>query len=82
MSMNGDNITVEFSGWARISAAKVKLQYCGPENTKDLIITGDVWKKLPPDERTDYILESVVDLIKDSEDGDWSLIDLDPTFED
>ncbi len=72
--MNKD-IIVEFSGWCRISAESAK--FINIENEE--IICGIQWQKLPKDERSNYILEDVIDAQRDATDGSYDQIDV---FED
>lgn len=65
------DIIVEFSGWVRMSPDKVTFVNVDT-NEK---INGEAWQKLSPDDRCDYILEDVITVQRDAEDGEYDNID-------
>jgi len=68
------DIIVEFSGWVKISPEKAKFVYIGSNDMPD--IDGFQWLALDEDKRCDYILESVIDVQRDCEDGHYDHIDV------
>ena len=68
------DIIVEFSDWVKISPEKVKFVYIGSDDMPD--IDGFQWLALDEDERCDYVLDSVIDVQRDCEDGDYDHIDV------
>lgn len=69
-------IVVEYGGWCKIEPANAKFHYCGSDDTKDGVITGDKWIELNEDDRSDYILESLTDTINNSYDSDFTDISI------
>jgi len=78
------DIVVEFSGW--IVADPYKTKFCkvgslysedsGKQDTRPEIINGKQWLELDESERSDYILDNVIDAQRHSVDGDYSMIDI------
>ena len=66
-------IIIEYSGWCRIHASKIKFQYVGEDESIPIlnIISGEEYIKLSPKERKDYIAENICDVMRDSEDCEW-----------
>ena len=73
--MNKD-IIVEFSGWVRMTPKKTNFVCIGLDKPD---INGEQWLKLSDDDKSDYILENVIDAQRDCDDGSYDLIDV---FED
>jgi len=71
-----DEVVVEFSGWCRIPASKIKFQYTGENESIPEIISGEEYIKLSATERKDYIAESVCDAMRDSDDLEWTDIQI------
>ena len=70
------DIIVEFSGWVRIAPSKANFVCIGSDGPD---INGKEWLALDEDARSDYILEDVIAVQRDCEDGDYDHIDV---FED
>lgn len=68
--MSDDSLIVEFSGWCRISLDKVKfIDLNGdPDN---YTISGTEWAKLTPERKSMCVLEDVIAVQRDCEDGDY-----------
>lgn len=63
---------VEFSGWCQIDDSKVKFQHFDD----DKIINGEEYLKLTDDEKDEYIIENVMEAIRDSYDNEWDHINV------
>lgn len=66
-----DEIVIEYSGWCRIPASKIKFQYTGEDESIPEIISGEEYIKLSAKERQDYIAENICDAMRDSDDSEW-----------
>jgi len=64
-------LVFEYSGWCSIDAEDVKFVYIGEAQLCDGSITGEEWASLSEEDQEDYILDSYIDIIKDSTDGEW-----------
>lgn len=64
-----------FSGWCSISPEKVKFQYIGLEDKET--IDGNKWLALSEDERSDYVVESIIDIQREAEDGLYDNVSFD-----
>ena len=73
-----DEIVVEFSGWCRIPASKIKFQYTGTDESIPEIISGEKYISLSVKERQDYITENICDAMRDSDDLEWVDIQIFP----
>ncbi len=67
-------IIVEFSGWVTMDPERVNFIYCGQNKLQN--ITGVEWLALTPEQRSEYVLESVSDCINDALDGAFDTIDV------
>ncbi len=79
-----NDIVVEFSGWIVADPYKTKFlkvgdlydKDSGKQDTRPEIINGKQWLELDESERSDYILDNVIDAQRHSVDGDYSMIDI------
>ena len=67
-----DEIVVEYSGWCRIDASKIKFQYTSEDESVPAIISGTEYLKLSIEERKHYIVENLCDVMRDSDDLEWT----------
>ena len=70
------DIVVEFSGWVLADPDKTLFFKVGEQDERPDIIDGKQWLALDKDDRGDYILDNVIDVQRDSLDGDYELIDI------
>ena len=70
------DIVVEFSGWIVADPDKTKFFKVGEQDERPDIIDGKQWLALDESERSDYILDNVIDAQRHSVDGDYSMIDI------
>ena len=73
------DIVIEFSGWIVADPDKTlffKVGDSGKQDTRPQNITGKQWLELDESERSDYILDNVIDAQRYSLDGDYDLIDV------
>jgi hypothetical protein len=66
-----NEIVIEYSGWCRIDASKIKLQYTGQDESIPAIISGEDYIKLSVEERQEYLAENIYDAMRDSDDSEW-----------
>ena len=66
------NIVLFFSGWVECSPEKVEFRNL---ETGD-IISGDAYVEMSEEQRENYILEDAVDVMRDSEDGEFEQLDV------
>jgi len=79
-----NDIVIEFSGQIVASPYKTKFfkvdslysEDSGKQDTRPEIINGKQWLELDESERSDYILDNVIAALRDSVDGDYSIIDI------
>jgi uncharacterized protein (DUF927 family) len=71
--MSNDFLIVEFSGWCKIPLDKVKFIDLDGE-PDDHTISGIEWAKLTPERKASCILEDVIAVQRDCEDGDYEEI--------
>jgi hypothetical protein len=71
-----DEIVIEYSGWCRIPASKIKFQYTGEDDSIPGIISGEDYIKLSVKERQNYIAENICDAMRDSDDSEWTDIQI------
>jgi hypothetical protein len=64
-----DKIVVLFSGWIEGEPEEYTFQYCGHDDSKDGIITGDEYVALSDEDRGEYILENLSKQIAEACDG-------------
>ena len=70
------DIVVEFSGWIVADPDKTKFFKVGEQDERPDIIDGKQWLALDESERSDYILDNVIDAQRHSLDGDYDMIDI------
>lgn len=78
------DIVVEFSGWIVADPYKTKFfkvgslysEDSGKQDTRPEIINGKQWLELDESERSDYVLDNVIDAQRWAVDGDYSMIDI------
>ena len=78
------DIVVEFSGWIVANPDKTLFFKVGDlysedsdkQDTRPQNITGKQWLELDESERSDYVLDNVIDAQRYSLDGDYSMIDI------
>lgn len=68
------DIVVEFSGWVRISPHKVKFIKIGSD--EDQIINGAEWQNLSEEDKSSFILEDLIKVQADAEDGEYISIEI------
>ena len=78
-----NDIVVEFSGWIVADPDKTLFFKVGDlyppypvEDTRPQNINGKQWLKLDESERSDYILDNLIDAQRDSLDGHYDMIDI------
>lgn len=59
---------VEFSGWCQIDDSVVRFQKLGD----DYSISGTEYLQLSDEDKEDYILEDMVAALRDSNDNEWT----------
>ena len=69
------DIVVEFSGWIVADPDSTMFFYVGKDDRYGRI-TGKQWLELDESERSDYVLDNVIDAQRHSLDGDYDLIDV------
>ena len=71
-------IVIHYSGWCEIDPEDVKFQcITNDEACGEPVITGKEWLELDEENRgCNYILESAVDVIRDSTDGEWTELEV------
>lgn len=69
-------IVVEFSGWYEIGPENASFCYIGEDKTKPIFIDGYEYSNLTEDERSDYIVEDIVDGQRDADDSEYDSIDV------
>ena len=72
-------IVIHYSGWCVIDPEDVKFQCVTNDGDGDdqPDITGKEWLELDEENRgCNYILESAVDVIRDSTDGEWTELEV------
>ena len=78
------DIVVEFSGLIVADPYKTKFfkggslysEESGKQDTRPEIINGKQWLELDESERSDYVLDNVIDAQRWAVDGDYSMIDI------
>ena len=73
------DIVVEFSGWIVADPDNTMFFYVGKDDRCHPLrgrITGRQWLELDESERSDYVLDNVIDAQRHSLDGDYDLIDV------
>ena len=78
------DIVIEFSGWIVADPDKTLFfkvgdlydKDSGKQDTRPEIINGKQWLELDESERSDYILDNLIDAQRDSVDGNYSMIDI------
>ena len=66
------DILIDFSGWVCINAKK--LIFLNLETMET--INGEEWIKLSDNDAANYVIEDIIAAIRDSDDGEWDLIDI------
>ena len=74
------DIVIEFSGWIVADPDNTMFFYVGDDKRYGrksplLYITGTQWLELDESERSDYILDNVIEAQRHSLDGDYSTIE-------
>jgi len=70
-------IVVNYSGWCEIDPEDLKFQcITNDEAAGEPVITGKEWLELNEEDKYGYILESTVDVIRDSTDGEWTELEV------
>lgn len=69
-----EEILIEFSGWIKLSPEKINFVNIGSKEEKT--INGTEWIKLSEEERSDYVVEDLIDAQRDAEDGCYDTIDV------
>ena len=83
------NIVVEFSGWIVVDPDKTKFfkvgdlysEDSGKQDTRPQNINGKQWLELDESERSDYVLDNLIDAQRDSLDGAYTKYDIQVTEE-
>lgn len=65
------DVYLDFGGWLKLDP-NTRLQYIGDNQNFDPIITVRVWQSLPPENRSEYMLEDFVAAVRDSEDLEFN----------
>ena len=66
------DILIDFSGWVGINASKLVFLHMETMET----INGEEWIKLSDNDAANYVIEDIIAAIRDSDDGEWDLIDI------
>ena len=72
------DIVVEFSGWIVADPDNTMFFYVGKDDRYGRI-TGRQWLELDESERSDYVLDNVIDAQRHSLDGDYTDINVEKT---
>ena len=72
------DIVVEFSGWIVADPASTMFFYVGDDKRYGRI-TGKQWLELDESERSDYVLDNLIDAQRDSLDGAYTKYDIQVT---
>lgn len=71
-----ENIVVEYSGWCKIDPEDARFVYCGGEPVTVEFISGTVWQQMDEDERSNWVLEDLVQTQIDAFDGSIEYLDV------
>jgi hypothetical protein len=69
------DFVIEYSGWIQVTP-QTTFQYIGKKDNNSPFITAAEYIQLSPDERVNYIIEDLAQAIKDSDDGEFTEINL------
>lgn len=69
-------LNVNFSGSVQINANNITFQYIGTDESKKNYITGGEWNELTENEKSEYIIESMTNTIKECFDQSWTDIEV------
>ena len=72
------DIVVEFSGWIVADPDSTMFFYVGKDERYGRI-TGKQWLELDESERSDYVLDNLIDAQRDSHDGSYDMINIEKT---